>query len=468
MQLQFLKSWFGDFSRDELKKFLLLGLIFALIIGIYWTMRPMKDALFQDIVGGTYQPRAKWLSLIVVVPLVIIYSKLIERLPRHTLFYVLSLAYGISTLIIAWLMLDPQIGVANTHSDPSRILGWVWYVFVESFGSLVIALFWAFATDITSADSAKRGFALIVMVGQIGGIVLPYYLTNLPKWYHMSNAYPVLICGLLMFLIIPFVKLFMAQVPKEQMQGFVQKGHKHQEEVEPGFLEGLKLMISQPYLLGILGIITFFEVIVTVFDYYFKIMVESQVLDKALKASYLGSYAVYTNFATLLCLVLGINNIQRKLGLTTALALMPIIVGCAVLVFKFYPALQPFFWLMVGSKAVNYALNSPSMKQLYIPTTPEVRYKSQAWIESFGSRGSKAAGSGINDLHKNAYRSNGPEWSDQTFARAHMFSDIDKGTYWHMALSSYLFFGILALWFFIALYLGRTYQRAVEENKVVC
>ena len=72
---------------------------------------------------------------------------------------------------------------------------------------------------------------------------------------------------------------------------------------------------------------------------------------------------------------------------------------------------------MVASKAINYALNSPSMKQLYIPTTKDVRYKSQAWIESFGSRGSKAAGSGINDLHKNALASNGPEWSDYGFQR---------------------------------------------------
>ena len=75
----YLKVVFGDFEPEELKKFILLGVIFGLIIGIYWTLRPMKDALFQDIVGGTYQPRAKMLSLLVVFPLVIIYSKLVEK-----------------------------------------------------------------------------------------------------------------------------------------------------------------------------------------------------------------------------------------------------------------------------------------------------------------------------------------------------------------------------------------------------
>jgi ATP:ADP antiporter, AAA family len=467
--MSFLRSWFGDFSREELKKFILLGIIFALIIGIYWSLRPMKDALFQDLVGGIYQPRAKMLSLLVVFPLVIIYSKLVERLPRHVLFYVISLVYGLATLLITWFMFDPVIGLANTVPSPDRVLGWVWYVFVESFGSLIVALFWAFATDITTADSAKRGFSVVVMIGQIGGIIGPLVLTNIPQWYSVSNAYVVLICGLLMFLIIPLVMFFMRSVPKEQMVGFTEKGHKHQEEVEPGFLEGLKLMLSQPYLLGILGIIMFYEVIVTVFDYYFKLMTEAQVLDKALKASYLGKYAVYANLGTFLCLVLGINNIQRRLGLTTSLALMPILVGLAVFVFRFYRVLDVFFWLMVASKAVNYALNSPSMKQLYIPTTKEVRYKSQAWIESFGSRGSKAAGSGINDMHKQAMvKWNGPEWANKDFYQKHMFGVEDKGTVMHIILSSYLFFGIIGVWFFVALYLGRTYTKAVEENRVVC
>lgn len=457
---------FGDIEKEELKKFLLLGLIFGLIIGIYWTLRPMKDALFQDMVGAAWQPRAKWLSLAVVFPLVMAYSKLVEMVPRHVLFYILSLVYGIATLVITYFMFDPHIGLENINADPSRVLGWVWYVFVESFGSLVVALFWAFATDITTAESAKKGFSLVVMIGQIGGFTAPAIFTKIPLWYNVSNAYTVLICGVLTFLIIPLVMLFYRSIPREHMKGFHEAGHK--DEMEPGFLEGLKLMLSQPYLLGILGIIMFYEVIVTVFDYYFKIMVDSQILDKQLKSAYLGDYAVYANLATFLCLIFGISNIQRRLGLTTSLTLMPLIVALAVFVFKFYPAIRPFFWLMVASKAINYALNSPSMKQLYIPTTRDVRYKSQAWIESFGSRGSKATGSAINDLHKAAMASNGPEWKDLSYARAHMLGPQDQGTLWHIALSSYLFFGIIAVWIVVALYLGRTYQKHINENKVVC
>ncbi len=465
------RASFGDFDEEELKKFLLLGLIFGVIIGLYWTLRPMKDALFQDIVGGESQPYAKMLSLLVVFPLVMAYSKLVEKLPRHVLFYALSISYGVVTLLFAWFMFDPVIGLANVKADPSRILGWAWYVFVESFGSLFVALFWAYATDITTAESGKKGFSVVVLIGQMGGVLAPYTLTKIPTYFGVSNAYVVLLTGLLTFLIIPLVMLFRANVAPEQMVGYVEKGHE-QTEAEPGFFEGLVLMLKEPYLLGILGVITFYEVIVTVFDYYFKMMVQAQVLDKAVKLAYLGSYAYYANLATFLCLLFGISNIQRRLGLTTSLTLMPIVVGAAVFVFRIYPRLEPFFWLMVASKAINYALNSPAMKQLYIPTTKDVRYKSQAWIDSFGSRGSKAAGSYLNSYHSDLVIKNGPEWGTagklNEYAKTNMFKGADKGTMLHMAVSSYIFFGIIALWIVVALYLGRTYQKAVDANKVVC
>lgn len=38
----------------------------------------------------------------------------------------------------------------------------------------------------------------------------------------------------------------------------------------------------------------------------------------------------------------------------------------------------------------------------------------------------------------------------------------------HVALSSYLGFTLVVLWFFIAIYLGKTHKKAIDINKVVC
>ena len=142
----------------------------------------------------------------------------------------------------------------------------------------------------------------------------------------------------------------------------------------------------------------------------------------------------------------------RFLGVGVALAAMPVIVGLALFGFLSMDSLQFLFYLMVGSKAINYALNGPALKQLYIPTTPDVRFKAQAWIETFGSRASKEAGSIFNMLLAPLQRAFG-----EIVGRGH-----------YLMLSGALGFPLLGLWFVTAIYLGRTFKKAIHEKKVVC
>jgi len=87
------KLWGTFESREEVKKFAFLALIFGLIIGTYWTMRPMKDSIFNAIVGGEHLWIVKILSIAVIAPLVVVYSKLIDALPRQKVFYLLISVY---------------------------------------------------------------------------------------------------------------------------------------------------------------------------------------------------------------------------------------------------------------------------------------------------------------------------------------------------------------------------------------
>lgn len=58
---------FGEFEREEFKKFLRMGLIFALIIGVYWTLRPLKDSIFIQLVGKFQLPFAKTISVLALL-----------------------------------------------------------------------------------------------------------------------------------------------------------------------------------------------------------------------------------------------------------------------------------------------------------------------------------------------------------------------------------------------------------------
>ncbi len=92
-------------SKDEVIKFSLLGLIFGLIIGCYWGLRPIKDSIFATIVGIDYQPIAKWFSLFCVTTLVLCYGKLIDTFSRDRVFYILTVIYALAAFGFAWRLL---------------------------------------------------------------------------------------------------------------------------------------------------------------------------------------------------------------------------------------------------------------------------------------------------------------------------------------------------------------------------
>lgn len=450
---------FGKFEREEFKKFLRMGVIFALIIGVYWTLRPLKDAIFIQLVGKFQLPFAKTISVIALLPLVMFYTKLLEKTSRERMLMILPTFYGVTILCFSLLMKffqcssEELAATSSLYSIGLKTLGYTWYLFVESFGSLVVALFWAFAADTTEPTHAKRGFPLVVAIGQMGGIVFPFTIGGLPHRLHCTTDSLSMLClGLLVLFILPLVRHFLKATPDHLLTSYQGKNEPQLEsKQEPGFFEGLKLLVKNRYLLCIFGANFIYEVVVTIFDFNFKIAAGS-IYSGVELSHYLSLYGSSVNIVSLSCLLLGISNITRFLGVGIALALMPIIVGLALFGFMSLDSLTFLFGLMVGSKAINYALNGPALKQLYIPTTPDVKFKAQAWIETFGSRSSKQAGSIFN----------------MSLAPLQNSFGALVGRSYYLALSGFLCFPLLALWLVLAIYLGKAFKRAIHNNTTIC
>src|SRR5437870_2151437 len=112
------RALWGDLSSDEFKKFGMLAGIFLFIIGTYWLMRPLKDALFMGIVGKLYIPYAKMASFIIIAVLIFIYSKLVDMFEKHKLVYFICGAYALLFFGITYGLSNPTIGLANTVASP--------------------------------------------------------------------------------------------------------------------------------------------------------------------------------------------------------------------------------------------------------------------------------------------------------------------------------------------------------------
>ena len=259
-----------------------------------------------------------------------------------------------------------------------------------------------------------------------------------------SDAISIAVLAVLTLLVTLLVRYFLRSTPDDLLESVVKEGSDDSKKKEKtGFTEGLKLLFTHKYLLGMFAVNFFFEFIVTVFDFNFKLSA-SQVYSGVELSKYLGLYSSCVNTVSLVFLLLGISNITKKLGIGIALSMVPVLFGLAIFGFLTINSLTFLFCLMIASKAINYALSGPALKQLYIPTSKDAKSKAQAWIETFGSRFSKEGGAGVNML----------------------YSALGTATY--RLLTSGLGFVFVVAWFLIAMYLGRTYKKAVDSNTIVC
>src|SRR5947207_15276142 len=98
-----MKPIFGDFEKEEFKKFVRMGFIFSVIIGSFWTIGTLRNALFLMCVGISHLPYAKTVSLFLLIPVIITYTKLLDWYGREKVFYLFAIASGIIVFVFGFL-----------------------------------------------------------------------------------------------------------------------------------------------------------------------------------------------------------------------------------------------------------------------------------------------------------------------------------------------------------------------------
>lgn len=425
------RALWGDLSAQEFKRFGMLSGIFLFIIGSYWLMRPLKDALFMDIVGPFSIPTAKILSFFFIATLILGYSKLVDLVEKHKLIYIICGAYAVMFLIFGYLLAHPTIGLANKVASPDRILGWAIYLGIESFGSIVVALFWSFVASTTETASAKRGYGLIIAGAQIGSIAGPTLATYAEQIGLIQLVFMVAV-GIVIapMLTVLFVRAFPAvQVDKAT------------EKKPTGMIEGLRLLFSKPYLMGILGVATLYEIVGTILDFQMKVVAKTTYGSAEKVAQFLGLFGQSANTLSLVFALIGTSFVIRRFGLTFCLVMFPLAVATVVLYVWYAPSLWALFGAMVAIKGLSYALNNPCKEIMYIPTSKDVKFKAKGWIDGFGGRSAKATGSGINGI----------------------FSDAASLLFYGSLIS----LGIIGFWIIIALYVGRKNDELTKSGAII-
>lgn len=448
-----------EIEPQERMKLFFLSLLYFLVVGAYTITRDLKSSIFLGTVGKEYIPWVKVISMLMLVPAIFFYSRLVDRVKRYQVLIVYSVIFGVANLIFAYYIGHPEIGILNTNAHPSRLFGWFFYFFVEGYSPFVVGVFWALANSVSSPSEAKRNYGYMVAGSKFGGMVaaaLAWYIFNLssqlahPYLTHVVAHQIILVVSTLFLALVPVAAiLFVKVVPGHLLHGYeaAYQQEKHQQMVtkpaKPSMFAGLEMFIKYPYVLGVFGMVFFYETVSTVLGYLRLGAAETGAESISDVSKVLFEIAFKAHFVGFLISLIGTQALLSRFGTRTCLMLVPLSMGGILfyLVFETSPyALRNAFVIFT---ALNYAFLAPVRESLYLPTVKEIKFKSKSWIDAFGSKFAKTAGSMFN-----------------VFAAK-------MGESFMLPVYSFFFAGIVCMWFVVAFFLGRRFEKAVLNNEVI-
>lgn len=367
-----------DFKREEFPVVLLMFLFSLFVMAIFQILKPLKKGLFLEAFGADIELYAKLLNIAVAAFGVIVFTFLYNKLPRQRLIYSVCLFFAVSFLILFFLLNNPLPAVI-----------WIFYVLGDLVTTLLVPSFWAYLTDISSPIQAKRLFGLMGAGLTVGGV----FGSTLNEIYiqKLGQQYLMLISAILMGLVL--IITFFAEYLVRRTETFGQampidppkKELTQRRSKLAAALEGAKLALSSKYLAAIVGIMAFYEIASQLMEYLFSKAAEI-LPGTTVTQSFINGVYLKANVIAAIIQIFLVSFIIRRLGLSFALCVLPVAAIASSSSYLFLPSLTTAALLVISDNGLNYSLQQTARETLYVPTTPDEKYKARAFTNMFVQR----------------------------------------------------------------------------------
>ncbi len=442
-----------DIDAQERKKLFYLASCLFFIVAAYSLLRPLKTAIFFGIVGRDFQPYAKWVTIGFTPIVMMLYSKLVDIVRRYQLIFICTLAFALGCFFFAIILTNPVYGLPNTDTDKTRIIGWLFYLLIDFYPILVVTTFWAFSNSISSPDSAKKSYGLIVAASKLSGVISPLLGIALIMFSGLSETLSIsctLVLAGIFLICAGFAVLRLTRcIPGRYLHGYeavyeVEKLKEKSHAPKTGIWQGFKLMLTEPYVFGIFAMVYSYEIISAIIDYQ-KDYMASEFYQNRIVDMFTFNL-IYTSIWQTLGLffaVFGTSSLLKKLDVQKCLMLVPLVIGSLIVLLVFLPNLYTIFFIMIIIRALNYGFNVPIREMLYIPTIKDIKFKSKAWTDSFGRTFSKGSGATIN-----------------VFSQGGTLNQF-------IASGSVISIGVVTAWTFASYFVAKRYTKTIKDGTVI-
>lgn len=374
-------------ERGEVAVALGSFLTFALVLGGYYLIRPVRENISAEASGDQ---RQAWFLLVFLVMLaaVPVFAWLVARVPRPA---VLPGLYGlfVGLMLFFWIALGGEGGGA---------LGGAFFVFASVFNLFVVSLFWILMSDLYDSGQAKRLYGFIAAGGTAGAVLGPLAANGLVPAVGQDN---LLLVAALVFVLAAGLSVWLRQTA-----GAVAASDRPAVEAPATLrtlLSGAERVLRDSYLRRIAIYVLITNLLSTFFYLEQARLAGETIPDAAARVRFFAERDLITSVLTVLVQLFLTGRIMARWGVGVAAAVLPALTIAGLGLYAAMPELHVVAGIMVMERVASFALSNPATKVLYTAVDVDERYKAQNFIDTVVYRGGDAlSGAVFNGLTKAA------------------------------------------------------------------
>ncbi len=435
--------------RWEIKKFVPLLILYALICFNYSLLKAAKDALVitANSSGAVVIPFIKiWVILPMALLVTSLFTRLFNRFSQEKVFYIMIGSFLAFFAVFA-LVLYPLRDVIHPHTFCDQLEGiapklqgliamfrnWsftLFYVMSELWGTAIMSvLFWAFANEIITVKDAKRFYGILgvganasaIFAGQIAIFVsgklfdLSFFFGE-DAWGQSLGLVTtiVIFTGLLSIGIFRWYNTCVIRQDPTMKEEHA-KNQTERRKIKMEMRKSFAYLTKSKYLLSIAALVIGFNLAINMIEIIWKDQISFLYPNPNDFNAYMGSVLRWIGFLSTFIAIFISGNMIRKMGWTFSALITPVallITGAfffGIMLFREDPALIKwsavlgftplalgvFFGTVqnVFSRACKYTLFDATKEISFIPLNSESKFKGKAAIDGVGSRLGKTGGS---------------------------------------------------------------------------
>ena len=356
---------------------------YFLVLAAYYVLRPIRDEMgaASGVENLAWLFTGTMVGMLLVHPL---YTSLVSRLTRRRF---ISWTYRFFILnLIAFYLVFRMV-------DPAQAIwvGRVFFIWTSVFNLFVVSVFWSLITDVFRPGQGKRLFGIVAVGGTIGAMLGATITTSLVGVMGPINL--MLVSAVILELAVRASHVLdgaeaamraAEDEPAEVVAGAAPAVDSSKAVIGGGVMDGIRHILSSPYLLGIAVLILFYTISST-FLYFQQVDIVARVFkdNPTGRTQVFGAMDIATNVLTLIAQLFLTGRVMKWFGVGFALAFLPALTLIGFGVLSIAPVLAVLIGFQVLRRAGNFAIQRPGREALFTVLPRTDKYKAKNFSDTF-------------------------------------------------------------------------------------